>query len=201
MSEERDQPILAAQLSRFGLDFEVKYKVGTPQAALYVGGALQAWLSVGYAGRRVFFDSDKEQRIIPFRVFGLDLEDVSDAKFVLEAEEYVLTKLADELTAALRVNVTREDMTDPCRFPRQRGERVTQALADTGVEVPKSVWKLLPHLVATEIFDALEMFGEHLADEVEANDAPGSAWSDCALFIREQSDQTLQEWRDQEDES
>jgi hypothetical protein len=182
---------LVAQVNRFGLAFEVRYNSSSPQAPLYMDGHLVAWLAVGQQGTEVFFDMDDDQQVIPPASLGMRVgtKDVADNKFLLDAEEYVLARLATKLSTMVEELVPPEELdVDSNIAPHARGLRVAKALAEHGRP------DLLPHLVATEIFSALEALGHNLADALDAH-ADEIEPEDCVEYVRSYVDDTLSNWR------
>ena len=189
---------LEVELERFDLCFKVKYAPGNPQAGLYSGDwrmgrpdRLIAWLSVqSVEGGGVVFDASNDQRIVPPDALGLDTDDVADNKFLLEAEEYLLSKLAEALSAEL---AGQKDITLSTPSPRDRGERVVELFRGH-----PSGASNLGDLVATEIYDALETFGLHLSDALDDAVNDGLMAAECGEYVRATAVSTIEDWRMEE---
>lgn len=199
-----------AQVTRFGHTFKVVHRAGNtpaasdPQAALYVDESLLGYLAVGTPlddWSEIFLDrpnSDDSLMVTP-EMLGMreGTEDGADHRFLIEAEEYLLALLADELSRVHGASPpgpseTLEMPLDPRNLhPRDRAERVMEIWHNHGRDEAK-----LPDLIAIEIFDALEGMGMTLADSLDEEE--GVDRDQCGDFLRGLVEATFQEWREDE---
>lgn len=199
-----------AQVTRFGHTFKVVHRAGNtpsvsdPQAAIYVDTDLLGYLAIGTPlddWSEIFLDrpnGDDSLMVTP-EMLGMrsGTEDGADQRFLLEAEEYLLALLADELSrvhgaAPPEPSEALEMPLDPRNLhPRMRAERVLDIWHNHGQDETKLV-----DLIAIEIFDALEGMGMTLADSVdEETDVDRDQ---CGDLIRGLVESTFQEWREDE---
>jgi hypothetical protein len=199
---------VSAQVNRFGRTFEVEYKAGrntkrtNPEAAIAVDGKFFAWLTVAFDGPSwadINIELAQEMVLITPEMVGAppSSEIVIDHRFLLEAEEYILSLLNDSLAEQLRVfdEPLPETATDPVKDPRavtpwERGLRASQLWHDSGKNEDQ-----LPSLVAVEIFDALEAQGMAIADSLDDAIEEVSR-EQCGSLVRTLVDDTLNTWRE-----
>jgi hypothetical protein len=197
---------VSAQVNRFGHVFSVEYRAGksptrtNPEAAIQVDGKFFAWLTVSFdewkwSGINVELTQDLV--LVTPEMVGAppSSEVVSDHRFLLEAEEYILALLNTELASKLSAldepvpEAPVGSVQDPRSLsPWDRGLRVAQCWHDEG-----KVEDSLPSLVTIEIFDALEAQGAAIADSLDdSKDVPRE---ECGNVIRVLVDDTLATWR------
>jgi hypothetical protein len=198
---------VTAQIARFGHAFRVEFNAGRtpelsdPAAALYLDGTFLAWLTVGFAANdwgAIVFDMDDEVHVIDPPMLGMSptTEEATDLKFLLEAEDNILTTLATDLGSVLsktqelpEPHVVAEFLPDPrLLHPRARGRRVAAAWHDHG-----AVEAMLPDLVAVEVYDVFESTGLILADFLDEHDEV------LGDRVREIVEAMIQDWRGGED--
>ena len=199
-----------AQVTRFGHTFKVVHRAGNtpsasdPQAALYVDTALLGYLAIGTPlgnWSEIFLDrpNGDESLMVTPEMLGMrpGTEDGADHRFLVEAEDYLLALLADELSvvhgaAPPGPAESLEMPLDPRNIhPRQRADRVMEIWHNHGKDESK-----LADLIAIEIFDAMEAMGMTLADSVD--EETDVERDQCGDLIRGLVESTFQEWREDE---
>lgn len=195
---------IAAQVSRFGHVFKVIYRIEVsptiiePQATLFVDRAPVGVLALSIVSNDrtviVLELARQDQELVTADMLGLPTtEDRVDQVFLVEAENYILGLLAEELERALgQLSWPSEGaaVPDPRHLnPYERGDRVVTSWHNAGKAV-----ELLSDMVAIEVFDALEAMGHALADALDDSDEP------CGYLVRDLVRTTLTAWREGDDD-
>jgi hypothetical protein len=199
---------VSAVVNRFGHAFSVEYKAGrntkrtNPEAAIAIDGKFFAWLTVTFDGPSwsdINVELAQEMVLVTPEMVGAppSSEMVTDHRFVLEAEEYILSLLNESLAEQLRAfdeplpEANVEPVQDPrATTPWERGLRAAQLWHDSGKNEDQ-----LPALLAVEVFDALEAQGMAIADSLdEAIDEVSR--EQCGALVRTLIDDTLNTWRE-----
>lgn len=193
---------IKVQVNRFGHLFGLSYRAGInpqssdPQAAICIDGTFCMWAPIAYNAPKwseIYVDTDQEHVLITPEMLGISAtsEDPSDHRFLLDAEEYVLSLLNDQLIAVLDRTATEDPQEDSSApgvlHPRVRGLRVVENWHNHG-----RVEEQLPDLITIEICDAMDTLGRTLAEVLDESDEVPR--SECGNFIRAVLEETFQTW-------
>lgn len=203
--------VINAEIRRFGRAFRAKMHTGPspqesdPQVAIYVDGTVVTWATAEYLTAQwagLTLDLGDDQAFIEPGMLGMTnvVESDTDVDFLMDAEDYVLTLLRDELVRQMVAYYGPEEDTPLNQLlaktltPRERALRTISLWHNHG-----RVDDHLPLLMAIEIANAAEEMGEAVAvsleEELEAQGEP----TDVADMVRELIDDTLSRWQ-KEDE-
>ena len=194
------------RVRRFGHEYRVEYRAGTspkitdPMAALYIDGELFTWLGVRFIEDdwgSIDLAIDDDYMLVTPEMVGMSptTEDEKDHQFLIEAEDYLLALLITGLSGALgaveRPGEGPSSTPDPRHLhPLERASRAISTWHDHG-----RVEKMLPDLVAAEVYDALEAMGMSLAEAVDEHIEEGGERTECGKLIRALVEEAIQEWR------
>lgn len=203
--------VVVAEVRRFGRAFKAKMHTGPspqesdPQVAIYVDGVLVTWataefLTLQWSG--LTLDLGDDQAFIEPGMLGMAnvAENDADVNFLMDAEDYVLSLLRDELVRQMVAQYGPEEDTPLNQLlaktltPRERALRAIGLWHNHG-----RVEDHLPLLMAIEIANAAEEMGEAVAvsleEELEAQNEP----TDVVEMVRGLIEDTLSRWQ-KEDE-
>jgi hypothetical protein len=194
-------------VNRFGHVFSVEYRAGRtpqssdPQAALQVDGRLLAWLEIGYhesAWSEIHLDLSDDHILVTPAMLGIvnATDDLTDHRFLSEAEEYVMGLLNEALAKKLAEpfeeteETEEDDEGDEPLSPMERGMRVLTVWHNHGRDEEQ-----LPELVAIEVYSALEEASGAIAIALDTSQEEVPR-EQCGNLIRELMASTLEAWHE-----
>jgi hypothetical protein len=196
---------IEVSVHRFGRRFELVYYAGPtpeqsdPSAVVKVDGESIGIATIIYHepewNEVNVMDLPDQYQLLSPSDLGINTvtEDLTDHRFMTDAEEYILTLLNEELARKLTARNVEEPPTEEqsdealMLTPLDRGKRVVDVWHNHGGKIEQ-----LPDLVAIEIYDAVEHVGHALGDMLDESDIEREA---CGEFVRGIVSEALISWK------